>query len=184
MSARFDILSCMSDVVAVGLITGGVGVASAWLSARSAKFQGEVNFLIGEQNAVVERERVGAENVRLREKVRETDRQRRQELYREVLGAHIELFSLAGDRNLPPGAANTGIQRLHAAYAAIQLTEFAPVREAVKAYADLIAEISKASNANPESTWSIEFRKRLDDIVDAANLMAKAMRDGIALTET
>jgi hypothetical protein len=110
MSARFDILPCMSDVVAVGLITGGVGVASAWLSARSAKFQGEVNFLIGEQNAVVERERVKPK-MSASAKSEEIDRQRRQELYREVLGAHIELFR--GGRDVAPGALALNLPNLY-----------------------------------------------------------------------
>lgn len=170
----------MSDVVAVGLVTGGVGIASAWLAARSARFQGKANILAAQQQASVEREKVEAENARLREQVKETERQRRHDLCREVLAAHIELFSVSNEHPLPPAAVNAGIQRLHIAYAAIQLTEDRSVRDTVKLYVDLIADISRESNSGPRN-WSLVFRKRKEEVVEAANRMAEAMREATSI---
>jgi hypothetical protein len=174
----------MTDVVAVGLITGLSGVAGAAISAiatsRVSKRSAEAAISTAQSGAKVELAKIEAENDRLREQAREHERQRRYEVYEEAQAAHIELFSLGQAGEAPVDAIKQAIERVHAVWAAIQLTEIAEVRASMAQYGSLIAEISKTANETGDS-WSGEFQRRLPDVKTAASNLASEMRKGIAL---
>lgn len=173
----------MTDVVAVGLITGLSGFAGAAISAiatsRVSRRSADAAISTAESSAEVELAKIEAENDRLREQAREHERQRRYEVYGEALAVHIELFSLNQVGEAPPEAINQVIERMHSVWSAIQLTKIAEVRASMARYGYLIAEISQAANETGVP-WSREFQRRLPDVKRAANDLAAEMRKGIA----
>jgi hypothetical protein len=176
----------MTDVVAVGLITGLSGVAGAAISAiatsRVSTRSADAAISTAQSSAEVELAKIEAENDRLREQAREHERQRRYEVYEKAMAAHIELFSLCQVGEVSVDAVKQAIERVHSVWSAIQLTEIAEVRASMARYGYLIAEISTTTNVTGDN-WSVEFQRRIDDVKGAANDLAKEMRKGIALAE-
>lgn len=84
----------MSDVVAVGLTTGAVGLVGSVLSFVSARSQSRATFAIGIQSAQIELAKVQSENNRLRQQHREDERRERRSAYVAYLSAfkHFDSF--------------------------------------------------------------------------------------------
>jgi hypothetical protein len=171
----------VTDVVAVGLITGVsgllVGVTGAFTTYKVSKTSSSTAVETANTTAQVERERLEAEGRRLESEVAELERRRKSDLYERVLTLHTSLFNEALDPTTT--SLNVRIRELHALYAAIQLTDALEVRRVVASYVSLVAECAKAVNAG--ETWDAVAQPRVDEFRKLATEIAREMRADIAL---
>lgn len=162
----------MSDVVAVGLITGLVGLAGSFVTYLVARHQGDV-----------ELRKVKTEHAEAR-------RAERQQVYREMLTLIRERRYLVDRPSLTAEQATELRTRLNDAESAVGILGSPAVAEAVAAYQEVMlkmgAEAKRLLDESPDATIGERlgraWKKYESDAIAAERAVVAAMRDDVNVT--
>jgi hypothetical protein len=177
----------MSDVVAVALITGGFALVANLLTYRVTKRQGQNNVAIAQHQSDIELQKVEAENERLRNEYRESERQNRQGTYHEFIKVATMLYQRFGGTPGFTTDLNALIDRYNALYAGVMLFAPEPVRDSMAGansiFESLIAE-AQPKTREPEEGEDLETWWRNAGIpawVEASTPRKQAFHDALGL---
>jgi len=188
----------MSETVAVALVTAGsallVGVVGSLTTYFVSRRQSQSAVATADRQAHIELEKIGAENERLREQIRDEARKSRQGTYEQFLSALNAFEEVEWVPDLPDERIQEFWERYRSARTALELVGSDAVRAALLGdpperrsggLNQVLAEIRIESwGPRPEGRgvrWQKQFRKRRIPFQGAQGRVIKAMRNDITL---
>lgn len=182
----------MSDVVWAALIAVGgslaTGSVTAFFAYKGASRQADVAIAASKAQSATELAKVAAENDRLRRGHLESDRLLRRDAYRKLI-LSIEQLDVLTSGLTPPvdrDSLSKWLLESRAAGAEVRLVESEAVRDARRAYGDVINEVGAAyaeltEQGEPvEDAWGVPYVAAHQRLQQTGSALGKAMRDDLA----
>jgi hypothetical protein len=176
----------VSDVVAVGLITGLSGIAVAAISAvvtsKVSRRSAEAAISTANSNAEVELAKIEAENERLRRQHREDERRNRQDTYHRFLNVchRIERYSRLAPSELEFENLLGELAFLHEG---ILLFGDGPVADNFGVFTAVIERIesdaSQTSTGTHAERWIAAYRENRTGLIQAQGMLLSLMRKDV-----
>jgi hypothetical protein len=174
---------CVSDVVAVGLTTGAVGLLGSLLSYFSARGQSRTTFAIGIQNSQIELAKVNAENTRLRQQHREDERRERRTAYVDFLTAFEHFDSFGFITSATPEEFLAAQSRFKLSHATILMVGSSLVQTRSSALANAISSVVDTAYADEDRSgldaWRHAYKESADKLEASSLDVTDAMHEDV-----
>lgn len=173
----------VSDVVAVGLTTGAVGLISSVLSYVSARSQSRTTFAVGIQGAQIELAKVESERNRLEQQHREDERRERRSAYIAYLVAFGDFENFGFIDTATKEEFLAAQNNFRVSHSTLVMVASENVRAQAEKLDDLIEEVVKAAYQNPDSSgldaWRTAYKNKVRDLTHAIQAVTSAMHEDV-----
>jgi ribosomal protein S20 len=173
----------MSDTILAALIAGGVGVVGSITTFLATRSQAKTAIKTVESHASVELQKVEAENERLRQQHRETERSHRQGTYHRLLANLDQQALMASDLEASPERYDEIVKDFYFLTAAVNLFGADPVRDAMQDVIEVLGRMGSAiarESGSPLDGHRSVYPRFADELAARELPMIEAMRADIA----